>query len=196
MLDFLIKYKAISIFTIMHRILYKILIFAIIIGFSGCGSSYEGNGFRDDSNRRSDSGKPDSTWIFPPPQTEELPPIKPEVPGFYVKEPKLEFEEYVPIVEETETPDSTEAENLETRIVAGYRIQIFAGRVQKMALAIKRDIESQVSVPVYLIYEAPQYKVRAGNFPERDEAMALCRQLRLKGFPGAWVVRSQIEVKM
>lgn len=178
------------------KILINTLIGAIILVLSGCSSSIDGSKFTEDSNRSSNTGKPDSTWIFPPVQTEELPSIEPEVPGFWVKEPELDTEEYTPIVEEKVTSDSSQTENYEIKIVGGYRIQLFAGRLQSDALAIKTNIESQVSVPVFLIYEAPQYKVRLGNFPERDDAMALCRQLRRKGFPGAWVVRSQIEVKM
>jgi hypothetical protein len=178
------------------KIFNNILVAAIILVLSGCSSSFDGSKFSENSKSRPDTGKPDSTWIFPPVQTEELPSIQPEVPGFWVEGPELNMAEYTRVVEEKKTPDSSQTENYEIKIVAGYRIQLFAGRLQSDALTIQTNIANQVSVPVFLIYEAPQYKVRLGNFPERDEAMALCRQLRRKGFPGAWVVRSQIEVRM
>ena len=178
------------------KILINILIATFILVLSGCTSSFDGSKFSENPKSRPDTGKPDSTWIFPPVQTEELQSIKPDVPGFWVEGPKLDTEEYTLVVKETITPDSSQTENYEIKIVAGYRIQLFAGRLQSDALTIQTNIANQVSVPVFLIYEAPQYKVRLGNFPERDEAMALCRQLRRKGFPGAWVVRSQIEVRM
>lgn len=195
-LDSLIKPFTRSILVPMHRIHKTFLAAAIILGLSGCGSSIERSPLHYDSNQESDLVSPDTIRIFPPAQSEELPPIKPEIPGFWVKEPALNTEEYYLIVEKPNKPVSLQTDKAAIKIIAGYRIQLFAGRIQKEALELKSKLEGQVSVPVYLIYEAPQYKVRLGNYPDRDTAMAFCRQLQRKGFPGAWVVRSQIEVEM
>ena len=47
---------------------------------------------------------------------------------------------------------------------------------------------------IYIIFEAPNYKVRIGNYIDREDAEEVRSFLTNKGFPSAWIVRTKIDV--
>ena len=47
---------------------------------------------------------------------------------------------------------------------------------------------------IYIIFEAPNYKVRIGNYIDREDAEEVRNFLTNKGFPSAWIVRTKIDV--
>ena len=70
-----------------------------------------------------------------------------------------------------------------------YRIQIFTSRLyneanQELALA-----EEIFNLPVHLDYEVPYYKLRVGDFTERNEAEDMLPEIRAIGYRDAWVAR-------
>lgn len=76
----------------------------------------------------------------------------------------------------------------------GYRVQLFcSGSSKEHAETFKSDAKQRLNEPLYVDFEANQYKVRAGNFTEMDEAANYCKQAKEQGFKDAWVVKSQIE---
>ncbi len=136
----------------------------------------------------------DSTAAYPPRQVEDLPPLRPQLPVFYATPPELSAEPYrlkapsVTIVEgEPEDPDYP-------RVVEGYRVQLFAGRERKAAEGVMRATQAQYEYAVYMVYEAPQYKVRIGDFVGREEAAGFCERLRREGYSDAWVVKSNVSI--
>ncbi|MDP1727125.1 MAG: SPOR domain-containing protein [Bacteroidota bacterium] len=61
----------------------------------------------------------------------------------------------------------------------GYRIQIFSGSDRKQANAIKTKFKIEFpEAPVYLIYQQPYYKLRAGDFRNMIEAQVMYLQLQ------------------
>ncbi len=61
----------------------------------------------------------------------------------------------------------------------GYRIQIFSGSDRKLANAVKAKFKIEFpDAPVYLIYQQPYYKLRAGDFRNRIEAQEMYMQLQ------------------
>jgi hypothetical protein len=76
----------------------------------------------------------------------------------------------------------------------GYRIQVTAVPDPAVANEIARGLAARLgmTVPVYVDYVRPFYKVRVGDFPTRAGMQPLVDRLRSMGFPDAWTVRSTI----
>lgn len=78
----------------------------------------------------------------------------------------------------------------------GYRIQVLNTTNRTEALDIKaRLLSLYPDHKTYLMYQAPYFKLRIGNFPDRKDADALRKELN-KLFPaGTFVIPSEIESK-
>jgi hypothetical protein len=61
----------------------------------------------------------------------------------------------------------------------GYRIQVYAGTDRASAQKIKNEMSARYSVTTYMIYDAPYFKVRVGDFRNRIEAQPLFHELKL-----------------
>jgi len=86
----------------------------------------------------------------------------------------------------TQTTSSTE-------LVPGFRVQVFSLSNIDEARAKKVEIESLFPGEwVYLEYESPAYKIRAGNFLSRFEADRFANQLRERGYDDTWTVPARV----
>lgn len=60
------------------------------------------------------------------------------------------------------------------QVIDGFRVQIYASNAQQRAkqeaFELQQRIESQIDVPVYILSEPPFWKVRIGNFLNREAA--------------------------
>jgi hypothetical protein len=76
-----------------------------------------------------------------------------------------------------------------------FRVQLFTskqfGQARK-AVVVAEEIFDQ---PVYLDYEVPYYKVRVGNFADRDDAEEYRPKVQTAGYKNAWVVVVNLGVK-
>ena len=78
-------------------------------------------------------------------------------------------------------------------VTRGYRVQIFAATSYDDAMKTKSDAEAQFPDEwFYVVYDAPTYKVRAGNFVERYEADRFAKVLTEKGYRDSWVVPEKV----
>jgi len=95
--------------------------------------------------------------------------------------------------EQNTLPDSL----LSYRQTDGFRVQIFAGRsIEAATMAetkAKQDFEPK-GYKVYLIFEAPFYKLRVGDFTDRNDADLLRSLAKSMGYKAAFVVRSKVNV--
>ena len=46
---------------------------------------------------------------------------------------------------------------------------------------------------IYIIFEAPNYKVRIGNFIDRKKAENYRQEMIKEGHSSAWIIRTRIE---
>ena len=76
--------------------------------------------------------------------------------------------------------------------VAHYRIQLFASSRIETLREQKKELEPKLNLPMFIAYEAPYYKLLAGDFMQRSEAEAQLTKLKKSGFPDAWIVTSKI----
>jgi hypothetical protein len=81
------------------------------------------------------------------------------------------------------------------RNIPGYRIQVVASKDRNKVFAIKTKIYQQYpELKVYLIYQAPNYKLNIGNFKTADEADPYLEKLGKLYPDGVYLVHDIIEV--
>ena len=76
----------------------------------------------------------------------------------------------------------------------GFRIQVFATRERANAERLVNELSVLYNEKIYIIFEAPNYKVRIGNYIDREDAEEVRSFLTNKGFPSAWIFRTKIDV--
>lgn len=78
----------------------------------------------------------------------------------------------------------------------GYRLQLFSGsgtEARQQANNLRAEFMSHhPDIPAYLIYQAPNFKVRVGDFRTELEAIHLQRELEYQ-YPGGFVVKDEIK---
>ena len=74
----------------------------------------------------------------------------------------------------------------------GYRVQVLATRYFERADSLAVIMKNTVSDSVYVDFEAPNYKVRIGDFIDRDSAESLQQDLVQMGYNSAWILRTRI----
>ena len=74
----------------------------------------------------------------------------------------------------------------------GYRVQVLATRYFERAESLAVIMKNTVSDSVYVDFEAPNYKVRIGDFINRDSAELLQQELVQMGYNSAWILRARI----
>ena len=77
-------------------------------------------------------------------------------------------------------------------ISEGYRVQVLATRYFERADSLAVIMKNTVSDSVYVDFEAPNYKVRIGDFIDRDSAELLQQELVQMGYNSAWILRARI----
>jgi Na+-transporting methylmalonyl-CoA/oxaloacetate decarboxylase gamma subunit len=92
---------------------------------------------------------------------------------------------------EQEVPANVE----ESDIAPGYRVQIFASSSLEKAEEVAGKARSLFSERVYVEYSAPLYRVRAGNFTSKEDALRFREKAVQSGYEGAWVVEALVERK-
>ncbi len=75
----------------------------------------------------------------------------------------------------------------------GFRVQMLATTDIDEANGKKAEAEAAFAGEwFYIAFDAPTYKIRAGNFLVRDDADMYAKFLQENGFPDAWVVPEKV----
>jgi hypothetical protein len=78
-------------------------------------------------------------------------------------------------------------------LVPGFRVQVFSSSNIDQAKAKKEEMELRFpGVRFYLVYDAPSYKIRGGNFLTRFDADRFLKDVTTEGFSDAWVVPEKV----
>lgn len=82
---------------------------------------------------------------------------------------------------------------VEEEVVQGFRIQVFSSSGVDEATLMK-DVVSEkfIGDSVYVVYDAPVYKVRIGDFVNHYEANQRLPEFIEKGYRDAWIVPDRI----
>jgi len=134
----------------------------------------------------------DSTVKRFQPQLEDLTYHPVILPGFFESRTPLIAE---PWVVELKNPEniSDESETV-SMIVDGFRVQVYSGKDRSVARIIESKLKKNYDLNVYFLYEAPFYKVRIGNFENRNSAARFGMDMRKNGYRDAWVVKSRVTI--
>ena len=81
-------------------------------------------------------------------------------------------------------------------IIEGYRVQILATKQLVNAERLQKDLSSILNQKIYIVFEAPNYKVRVGNFIDRSKAENFRKNLIKEGYQSSWIIRTRIEPKI
>lgn len=77
----------------------------------------------------------------------------------------------------------------------GYRIQIYNGNSRDKMNEIQQKFKrTYPEIETYLVYQAPNFKLRAGDFIERIEANKFLVTIR-KDYPSAFLVTEEVKIK-
>ena len=77
----------------------------------------------------------------------------------------------------------------------GFRIQVFETSSSEKANSVFKKYKKKMDDSLYVIFDAPLYKIQYGNFSKKYEAENVKKKLSQKGFKNIWIVRSRIEQK-
>ena len=80
--------------------------------------------------------------------------------------------------------------------IEGFRVQVFATQDRRKAEGIKEELLFKFDDNIYIIFEAPNYKVRIGNFLDRDDAEKLRMELVKESLSSSWIVRTKIQAEV
>ena len=83
--------------------------------------------------------------------------------------------------------------NIRITTQEGYRLQIFESSSVEETNRTLRKFERSLKDSIYMVFEAPLYKLRLGNFITKKEAEKQKENLNKKGYKNIWIVRSRIE---
>ena len=83
--------------------------------------------------------------------------------------------------------------NIRATTQNGFRIQLYESSSPEKVNDVIKSYKKKMIDSLYVIFEAPVYKVHYGNFNKKYEAEKIKKQLRKKGFKNIWIVRSRIE---
>ncbi len=78
-------------------------------------------------------------------------------------------------------------------IIEGFRVQVLATSSQENADRLRDELAIEYGKDIYIVFDAPNYKVRIGNFIDRRLAEKLRLELINKGYPSSWIIRTRIE---
>ena len=99
----------------------------------------------------------------------------------------------IPKMEKEKSENRTDTTQI---IVEGFRVQVLATRTRENADQLRQILAEGYAEEIYIVFEAPNYKVRMGNFIDRRRAESLRQTLVKSGYPSAWIIRTRIEPKL
>lgn len=77
----------------------------------------------------------------------------------------------------------------------GFRIVIFNGADRTKAMEVKNNFSKAFpGVPSYVSYNVPSYKIKVGNFAEKDDANKFMRKIS-SAFPSCFIVPDIVTIK-
>ena len=83
----------------------------------------------------------------------------------------------------------------DVEVVRGFRVQLMAVNELARAENLAREAEQRLGVAVHVVSEGPHFKVRAGDFTDRAQAVQLTERATSLGYDGCWVVTDQVELR-
>ena len=81
-------------------------------------------------------------------------------------------------------------------IIEGFRVQLLATKELATAEQLQKQLLDNLNQNIYIVFEAPNYKVRVGDFIDRKKAETLRKKMIKEGYSSAWIIRTRIKPKV
>lgn len=91
-----------------------------------------------------------------------------------------------------ESTDLAAARDVKEPGADGYRIQCLASSQIERIRSEQKILEAKVKYSLYIVFNAPYYKLLIGDFVKRADADLIVTRLKEMGYNDAWVVRSKV----
>ena len=109
-------------------------------------------------------------------------------------DPELRWPEILnPLNDNDPTIDTDRSLDSNITEIEGFRVQVFATQDRNRADELQEELKIKFNEKIYIIFEAPNYKLRVGDFLDRDDAELMRMKLVSSNFPSAWIVRTKIQ---
>jgi hypothetical protein len=109
----------------------------------------------------------------------------------------IEGDTQSPVIDNTETK-SDSGEEIKLKEITGFRVQIFATKDIETASLFELEASERfghLDHKIYLIFEAPLYKIRVGDCKDRMQAEELRDLATQYGYRESFIVKSKIQVQ-
>ena len=104
----------------------------------------------------------------------------------------------LPVSDTVETSGSLSEDNREnesgTITVPGFRVQLFSTTDYYSAIRTRNEALTKFTEEIFLDFEQPYYKIRVGNFTDKQKADELRIIARSIGYPEAWVIQTKVTI--
>ncbi|MBS4028775.1 MAG: SPOR domain-containing protein [Ignavibacteriales bacterium] len=101
-------------------------------------------------------------------------------------------EDYPDTIPEVKT-DSVQEEIPMEEMISGFRVQVYLSENIDSAKIFFQSINPKLETEwVYMVYDAPLYKIRVGDFQDRVGATETMNALIQMGFANAWLVPDKV----
>ncbi len=77
-------------------------------------------------------------------------------------------------------------------VTDGFRVQVLASKSISKADSLSTILNATLADSAYVVYETPNYKVRVGDYIDRQAADKMRESLHKMGYRSAWVIRTRI----
>jgi hypothetical protein len=113
-------------------------------------------------------------------------------PSDYLEAPETTLQKYA-ASQNRAASISKDSIVMQEETTQGFRIQLFSSsNIDEAVSAKTQGAETFSTDSVYIFFDAPVYKVRLGDFPDRFSAGRRLPEIIDKGYPDAWIVPDRI----
>jgi hypothetical protein len=166
-------------YTMLKRIIYTIIYILLLELFFGCASTQKN--IPTDS---SPTGVPQMDESFDP---------------LTLNDDDINFQKVSDDsnnkLETSVTLPSEEVRELENKLIDGFRIQVLSTKDLEKATTAKQMVLEHLqslNLEAYMDFDSPYYKIRIGDFLNREEAEDFLGLVKVGGYPTAWIVPSKV----
>lgn len=200
-----------------NKILIPLLNIILLFSFWGCGASITptsdrykkgGNDIAEETKTKEtkeNKNPSEPAEDKPNEKKTDLPPKHPDLREDFDISPyktKLDLKDPFAKEEKTETDmwvefDRTESKSemaSSAKIIPGYRVQVSSTDNLDEANSLKSEVYFKIKLPVYVIFDSPFYKVRAGDFIDMKAARDLNFKLNQLGYKETRVVPDSVNI--
>jgi hypothetical protein len=86
------------------------------------------------------------------------------------------------------------SDEVKTVTVAGYRVQLYSTTDYYAAVRVRNEAMNRFTEEIIMDFEQPYYKIRIGNYTEKQEADEVRIFARSIGYPEAWVIQTKVTI--